>query len=410
MNKTILKNGLTLLTQLKEETQTSSIVVSVKAGAKHEPHETLGISHFVEHMVFKGTKNIPDPTRLSAVIENVGGFVNASTDYDSTNYWVKIPHTHTSKGLALLFDMLSNSLFENVSVETERKVIVEEINSVNDFPDTKCELNLQRIMWPGTYLEKDIAGSRETVASITRSDLVNFSNRNHNPSKIIVSVAGNIDATSVTSLVSDLSVELPCFEEQNNATNQDIEAKNGQIHIEKIDTEQMHVSLGYPGASVNDETKYACYLINLILGSGMSSLLFKEVREKRGLAYDIESRQYNLDDCGYFAISAGLSKNRFEESIKLIDAVASKCYDTIDENELSRAKSMYQGRLILGMEDSLSIAEFNAASQLFTSNGCDVGEHLEKINKVSLPKIKEVAKFYLTEPEPNISLVGPVKD
>ena len=146
MNKTILKNGLTLLTQVKEETQTSSIVVSVKAGAKHEPHETLGISHFVEHMVFKGTKNIPDPTRLSAVIENVGGFVNASTDYDSTNYWVKIPHTHTSKGLVLLFDMLSNSLFENVSVETERKVIVEEINSVNDFPDTKCELNLQRIM------------------------------------------------------------------------------------------------------------------------------------------------------------------------------------------------------------------------------------------------------------------------
>ena len=410
MNKTILKNGLTLVTQAKKETQTSSIVVLVKAGAKHEPHESSGISHFVEHMVFKGTKNIPDPTKLSAVIENVGGFMNASTDYDSTNYWVKIPHTHTSKGLALLFDMLSNSLFDNVSVETERKVIVEEINSVNDFPDTRSELNLQRIMWPGTYLEKDIAGSGKTVASITNSDLIKISNMNHNSSKMIVSVAGNIDEAAVTSLVSDLSVELPNSEKQNKAINQDIKPENGQIHIEKIDTEQMHVSLGYPGASANDETKYACYLINLILGSGMSSLLFKEVREKRGLAYDIESRQYNLDDCGYFAISAGLSKNRFEESIKLIDAVASKCYDTIDENELSRAKSMYQGRLILGMEDSLSIAEFNAASQLFTSNGCDVGEHLEKINKVSLPKIKEVAKFYLTEPEPNISLVGPVND
>jgi len=410
MNKTILKNGLTLLTQVKEETQTSSIVVSVKAGAKHEPHETAGISHFVEHMVFKGTKNIPDPTKLSAVIENVGGFMNASTDYDSTNYWVKIPHIHTSKGLALLFDMLSNSLFENVSIETERKVIIEEINSVNDFPDTKCELNLLRIMWPGTYLERDIAGSKNTVASITRSDLVNFSKRNHNSSKIIVSVAGNINVAAVTSTVDDLCSKLGNIEEPNVATIQNIKPQTGQIHIEKSKTEQMHVSLGYPGASANEETKYAAYLTNLILGSGMSSLLFKEVRENKGLAYDIESKQYNFNDCGYFTISAGLSKDRLEESIRLINDVASNCYNIIDENELNKAKTMYQGRLILGMEDSLSVAEFNADSQLSTGNVCEVKEHIEKINKVSLSEIKEIAKSCLSDPAPNISIVGPVKD
>ena len=410
MNKITLENGLTILTQERKETKTSSIVLLVKAGAKHEPATASGISHFVEHMVFKGTGDIPDPTKLSGVIESVGGFINASTDYDSTNYWIKIPQAHTSKGLALLFDILSDSLFESASVETERRVIAEEINSVNDFPDSKCELNLLRIMWPGTYLERDIAGSKETLASITRSDLIQFSKNNHNSSKIIVSVAGNIDPESVTSAAADLSTKLPYVEEQNVITCQNIKPETGQIHIERADTEQIHVSLGYPGASANERTKYAVCLINLILGSGMSSLLFKEVREKRGLAYDIESRQYNFNDCGYFTISAGLSKDRLQESLKLIESVTSNCYQTIDEKALHKAKRMYEGKLILSMEDNLSIAEFNAASQLFTGCVGDIKEHLKKINEVNLTEIKEIAKLYLSDPEPNVSIVGPVKE
>ncbi|MCL0105184.1 insulinase family protein [Dehalococcoidia bacterium] len=399
-----------MLTQKREKTETSSIVVVVKAGAKHEPVKAAGISHFVEHMVFKGTKNIPDPTELSAVIENVGGFINASTDYDSTNYWIKIPQAHTSKGLDLLFDMLSNSLFESESIETERTVIAEEINSVSDFPDARCELNLQKIMWPGTYLERDIAGSKETLASITRSDLIQFSKNNHNCSKIIVSIAGNIDMESVTSAVAELSVKLPYLNEQNIVSSQNIKPESGQTHIEKTDTEQMHVFLGYPGASANDEAKYALCLINLILGSGMSSLLFREVREKRGLAYDIESRLYNLNDCGYLTISAGLSKDRLQESIKLIESVTSNCYQTIDAKALRKAKNMYEGKLTLSMEDNLSIAEFNATSQLFTGTEWGIQEHLEKINRVDLAKIKEIAKLYLSEPKPNVSIVGPVEE
>ena len=410
MNKTILKNGLTLVTQAKKETQTSSIVVLVKAGAKHEPHESSGISHFVEHMVFKGTKNIPDPTKLSAVIEDVGGLINASTDYDSTIYWITVPQAHTSKALALLFDMLSNSLFESQSIETERTVIAEEINSVNDYPDARCELNLQKIMWPGTYLERDIAGSKETLSSITRSDLIQFSKNNHNCSKIIVSIAGNIDTESVTSAVVELSSKLPYLQEQNITSSLNIKPESGRTHSEQTDAEQMHVFLGYPGASANDEAKYAMYLINLILGSGMSSLLFREVREKRGLAYDIESRLYNLNDCGYLTISAGLSKDRLQESLKLIESITSDCYQTIDETVLQKAKNMYKGRLTLSMEDNLSIAEFNAASQFFTGTVSSVQEHLEKINQVDLGEIKEIAKLYLSEPKPNTSIVGPVEE
>ena len=410
MKKKILPNGLTVLTQKREKTETSSIVVMVKAGAKHETVEAAGISHFVEHMVFKGTKNIPDPTKLSAVIEDVGGLINASTDYDSTNYWITVPQAHTSKGLALLFDMLSNSLFESQSIETERTVIAEEINSVNDYPDARCELNLQKIMWPGTYLERDIAGSKETLSSITRSDLIQFSKNNHNCSKIIVSIVGNIDTESVTSAVAELSSKLPHLQEQNITSSQNIKPESGQTHSEKTDAEQMHVFLGYPGTSANDEAKYAMYLINLILGSGMSSLLFREVREKRGLAYDIESRLYNLNDCGYLTISAGLSKDRLQESLKLIESITSDCYQTIDETVLQKAKSMYKGRLTLSMEDNLSIAEFNAASQFFTGTVSSFQEHLEKINQVDLGEIKEIAKLYLSEPKPNTSIVGPVEE
>ena len=410
MKKKILPNGLTVLTQKREKTETSSIVVMVKAGAKHETVEVAGISHFVEHMVFKGTKNIPDPTKLSAVIEDVGGLINASTDYDSTIYWITVPQAHTSKALALLFDMLSNSLFESQSIETERTVITEEINSVNDYPDARCELNLQKIMWPGTYLERDIAGSKETLSSITRSDLIQFSKNNHNCSKIIVSIAGNIDTESVTSAVAELSSKLPYLQEQKNASSQNIKPESGQTYSEKTDAEQMHVFLGYPGASAHDEAKYAMYLINLILGSGMSSLLFREVREKRGLAYDIESRLYNLNDCGYLTISAGLSKDRLQESLKLIESITSNCYQTIDETVLQKAKNMYKGRLTLSMEDNLSIAEFNAASQFFTGTVSSVQEHLDKINQVDLGEIKDIAKLYLSEPKPNTSIVGPVEE
>jgi len=410
MKKRILPNGLTVLTQKREKTETSSIVVMVKAGAKHETVEVAGISHFVEHMVFKGTKNIPDPTKLSAVIEDVGGLINASTDYDSTIYWITVPQAHTSKALALLFDMLSNSLFESQSIETERTVIAEEINSVNDYPDARCELNLQKIMWPGTYLERDIAGSKETLSSITRSDLIQFSKKNHNCSKIIVSIAGNIDTESVTSAVVELSSKLPYLQEQNITSSLNIKPESGRTHSEKTDAEQMHVFLGYPGASANDEAKYAMYLINLILGSGMSSILFREVREKRGLAYDIESRLYNLNDCGYLTISAGLSKDRLQESLKLIESITSNCYQTIDETVLQKAKNMYKGRLTLSMEDNLSIAEFNAASQFFTGTVSSVQEHLDKINQVDLGEIKDIAKLYLSEPQPNTSIVGPVEE
>ena len=142
----------------------------------------------------------------------------------------------------------------------------------------------------------------------------------------------------------------------------------------------------------------------------MSSLLFKEVREKRGLAYDIESRLYNLNDCGYLTISAGLSKGRLQESLKLIESITSDCYQTIDENVLQKAKNMYKGRLTLSLEDNLSIAEFNAASQLFTGTVSSVQEHLDKINQVDLGEIKDIAKSYLSELKPNTSIVGPVEE
>ena len=185
--------------------------------------------------------------------------------------------------------------------------------------------------------------------------------------------------------------------------------QSGKIYIEEADTGQIHICFGYPGASTDTETKYSLSLLNIILGSGMSSLLFKEVREKRGLAYDIESKQYNLNQCGYLTITAGLSQKKLNESIELIENIMSNCYQQIDKSTLNKAKNMLKGRLIISMEDTLSIAEFNATSQRFgTANNFE--DHLEKVNNVKIDEIKEIAHTNFTESKPNIAIVGPVKE
>ena len=409
MKKLILDNGLTLITEKIKEAKTSSVVVTVKIGPSDEPSEMAGISHFVEHMAFKGTRSIPDPTELSSVIENVGGFINASTDYDSTHYYIKAPSEYIEKSITLLFDMLSNSTFLTSSIENERKVITEEINSVNDFPDDRCELNLHKVMWPNTYLERDIAGSHKTLKSITESDLLCFYNHNYTADKIIVSVAGNIEESELISLISNLSKELPLSRKNNVSYKPKLTPQSGKIYIEEADTGQIHICFGYPGASTDTETKYSLSLLNIILGSGMSSLLFKEVREKRGLAYDIESKQYNLNQCGYLTITAGLSQKKLNESIELIENIMSNCYQQIDKSTLNKAKNMLKGRLIISMEDTLSIAEFNATSQRFGTVD-NFEDHLEKINNVKIDEIKEIAHTNFTEFKPNIAIVGPVKE
>jgi predicted Zn-dependent peptidase len=405
--ETVLDEGLRILTSTMPHTRSVSVGFFIGVGSRYETEEENGITHFIEHMLFKGTKKRPSARDIAVAIEGIGGVFNASTGRELTSYWAKVAQDHFPVAVDVLADMLLNSKLDEGDLEKERGVIIEEINMTLDRPSDWVHLLATALLWPNHPLGRDQAGTKESVAGLTRKMIQSYIQRHYHPGNAVVAIAGNIEhdkavegiAAQLTGWkVSPAASYLPMDQEQAAA----------RLKIEHRPTQQAHLAITLPGISRFDDDRYDLSLLNTILGQGMSSRLFLEVREKRGLAYSVYSYLYPTLDTGLMGVYAGVDAQQIEKAIEAILSELEKAkQEPVAEDELQRAKEFTKGRLLLQMEDSFSVASWIGQQEILEDRVRTVDEVLEIIDAVSIEDVQKVAQRLFTQEKLNLAVVGP---
>ena len=407
--KDILESGLRIVSQQLPNSESVSILISVQAGSRNEQKGQYGVAHFAEHMLFKGTGKRPSPLLVSSPIESTGGFLNASTGYESTNYWCKVPENHFRTGIEILQDMMQNSLLNEEEINSERRVIIEELKTIEDYPDSKTALNLDKLMWPDSALGRDIAGSIQSVENINQETIRAFLDDFYLPTNTVISIAGNLDHDKSIQSIDQLFLTHPFPGSQLKISPIENVQNSVKLDLEKRAIEQIHIHLGYPGVSITHPDRYALDLLNVILGDGMSSRLFQEIRERLGLVYDIESGITHLQDVGDLRITLAVDKNRYIDAIKAILTEVENLKTGLEGSEVVRAKQILKGRMRLRMDDSQAVAAWNAHQDLFNKQIECESVIREYIDRNDIPKLQKAAFQYLDVSKLNIAIVGDIE-
>jgi len=405
--KTVLDNKLRLLTAHMPHTQSVSISLFIGIGSRYETDTEAGISHFVEHLCFRGTAKRPTAREIAAAIEGVGGLLNGGTDKELTTYWCKVAVPHFGLALGVLADMLLNSRFEPQDIEKERRVIVEEINMSFDSPPQRVSMLIDELLWPEHPLGRDIAGSKKSVNAISRDMMLGYVAGQYRPDNTVVAIAGNIKHEVIVAAVSQAL---------GNWTNQPQPSEyanfQGQLArrfcLETRDIEQAHLCLALPGLSLVHPRRFTLDLLNIILGEGMSSRLFTEIRDRMGLAYSIHSCVDHFLDCGSMVIYAGVEPKNLPTTIKAILEQLSKLKDEIPEAELTKVKELAKGRLLLRMEDSRNVAGWMGGQEILTRRILTPERVIALINAVTAEELKQLAGELLISNQLRLAVVGPV--
>jgi len=407
--KTILDNGLRLLTTTMPHTRSISICFFIGVGSRYETEAQAGISHFIEHLCFKGTPKRATANEISAAIEGVGGILNGGTDKELTVYWTKVAQPHFPLALDVLVDMLLHSKFNPVDIERERKVIIEEINMTKDSPPQQVNLLIDELLWPGHPLGRDIAGNKESMAAITREMMLDYLKGQYLPDNTVVAIAGNIQhreaVTAVSQAVAHWTSAQPrpgylAYKEQ----------KNPRLQVERRDTEQAHLCLALPGLPLLHPKRFTLDLLNVILGEGMSSRLFTEIRDKLGLAYSIHSYVDHCFDSGAVTVYAGVEPKNLSTVIKAILEQFAQLKEPVPESELSKAKELAKGRLLLRMEDTRNVVGWMGGQEILTGDILTVDQVVSIIDAITDDELKQLAQELLVGEHLRLAVVGPVAD
>jgi len=407
--KTILDSGLRVVTSAMPHTRSVSLCIFIGVGSRYEAEAEAGVSHFIEHLCFKGTQRRATARDISAAIEGVGGILNGSTDKELTLYWCKVAQPHFTLALDVLVDMLLCSRLDPQDIEKERQVIIEEINMSRDSPTQKVDMLIDGLLWPAHPLGRDIAGSKESVASITREVMLGYLKGQYQPSNTVVAIAGDIQHQEVVTAVSQALGKWSNQQKPSGYLNYEPRLAR-QLHIETRDTEQVHLCLALPGLSLFHPKRFTLDLLNVILGEGMSSRLFTEIRDKLGLAYSINSYIDHFLDSGSVTIYAGVETKNLRVAIKAILEQLSQLKETIPEYELSRAKELLKGRLLLRMEDSRSVAGWLGGQESLTGHILSVDEVISIIAAITADELKQIAEELLVSNQLRLAIVGPVAE
>lgn len=406
--KTTLPNGVRIVTSRMEGVRSASLIMAYNVGSRIEPAPIAGVAHFLEHMLFKGTENRPDPLTISQEIESVGGIVNAGTGRENTSYWAKVPGTHLPLAFDVLADMLRNSTFDNDELEKERKVIFEEIRAVQDIPEDIVHDIIDQVVWDDDPVGRDVAGTEETVANIDREAMLEFFYRNYGAERLVIAAGGDIDHDEIVRLTDKYFGDLPVTINPHGSTRATSKQTEKRVRILTRDTEQAHVAIGFPAVSYFDERRWAQSTIEAILSSGMSSRLFQEIREKRGLVYSVYGYFRSHEDVGQGVIYAGTDTERVRETIEAVMGELKKLRDIpVSPEELERTKTLRKGRLLMGLEDSRSVASW-VGSQEATYGTIETPEELmTHIDAVTAEDVQSLANDLLQENMMNLVLIGP---
>jgi predicted Zn-dependent peptidase len=405
--KTTLDNGLRLITANMPHTRSVSICVLLGVGSRYETEPEAGISHFIEHLLFKGTKKRPSSRQISEAIEGVGGIINGGTDKELTIYWCKVAQPHFHLALDVLADILLHSRFDPKDIENERKVITEEINMANDSPSHLADLLIDELLWPGHPLGRDIAGSKRSVAALSRQAMLDYLSRHYLPGNTVVAIAGAVQHQETADAVAQAlgGWANPKPHPQYLAYK---EAKFPRLHIKSKETEQAHLCLGLGGLSIFHPKRFTLDLLNVIFGEGMSSRLFTEIRDRLGLAYSIHSFVDHFLDTGSIIVYAGVEPKNLKIAIAAIIEQLARLKEPVPEAELSKAKELAKGRLLLRMEDSRSVAGWAGGQELLTGKIRSVDQVTSIIDAITAEELKKLARELLLEGQLRLAVVGPV--
>ena len=408
--KTTLDNGLRILSSTMPHTRAVSIGFFIGVGSRFEDEEENGISHFLEHMLFKGTEKRPTAREIAEAIEGVGGAINATTGRELTTYWVKVPQGHLALAIDVLVDMLQRSKLEEEEIEKERRVIIEEINMMLDLPGDWVHLLLNQLVWPDHPLGRDVTGTKESVTKIDRERMFRYLARHYHPADTVISVAGGIEHQEV---VGELSSALETWPGKEREAYLPVEEaqREPRVCLGYRETEQAHLALSLQGIPRSHPDRFNLQLLNTVLGRGMSSRLFLEVREKRGLTYSISSYVNYLYDTGSIGVSAGVDPRRIEAALEAILGELDRLRrEPVPAEELKKAQEFMKGRLLLQMEDSLAVVSWLGRQEILEDRVLTIDEVLAAVDAVTAEDIQRVASERFREESLNLAVVGPFQE
>ena len=404
VRRTEFDSGLRVVTESLPELRSVTLGAWVGSGARDEAPEQWGASHFLEHLLFKGTET-RSAREIAESIESVGGEMNAFTTHEQTVFYVRVPDTQLDTAFAVLGDVLWDPAFRPADVESERQVILEEIGMRDDTPDDIVHELFAAALFPEHPLGREVLGSEESITGMARDEIAAYHAGHYRPSNIVFAAAGNLTHDRLMTLVStrfpDDSALRPPRPRPESAVPQ-------PVAVNTRDTEQAHVVVGVRALSALDPDRYALTILNQVLGGGMSSRLFQEIRESRGLAYSVYSYQASFDDAGYLAIYAGTAPERLRETLGVInDEVARLCADGLSDIELAAAKGHLTGSLAMSLETSASRMRRLGRAESVERDVPTLDELVARIERVTVDDVSRVIDRVFRDAPRSLAVVGP---
>ena len=398
--KTVLSNGIKVISEEIRHVRSASIGAWVRCGSRHEDERINGTAHFIEHMLFKGTAR-RSAFDIAADIDSVGGVMNAFTGKELTAFYVKVPDYHLPLAIDLLADIFNNSLFALDDIDKEKSVVLQEISMVEDTPDEYIHDIFEKHFWDGHSLGMPVLGTRDTVDAFDRGDVLTFFEERYRGDNLVIAAVGNLEHEKLVDLVAALFDTLPALRlkpaEQTPRT-------AARLACFEKDLEQLHLVVGTPAPATLDNTRFAGILMNSVFGGSMSSRLFQEIREKRGLAYAVRSYIVSYRDTGMLNVYVGTSKDKTREVIDIILAEMRRMKtEPFTDKELQSAKELIKGNLLLSMESTDNRMQKLATNEIYFGRNVPPEEIVSRIEAVTAEDILSLSAQMFTRP--NLSMV-----
>ncbi len=405
--KRILKNGTRVILAPSKGTETVTVQILVEAGSKYETIENNGISHFLEHMMFKGTEKRSNAKIIAEELDGVGGEYNAFTGKEQTGYWVKVPKKHFKMALDLVGDIYLNSKFEQKEIDKEKGVILQEMAMYKDMPMRYVWDLFENLFYGNQPAGWNIIGTTNNINHFKRKDFINYLNNFYIPQSTVITIVGNFNQKNALEKIENTFEKIEKREKIKKIATVHNQ-KNPRLKLENKKTDQTHLILGVKSVDMFDENRHVTTLLATILGGGMSSRMFEELREKRGLTYYVSSGSDQYTDSGYFFANAGVEHKNLEKTIKLILKEFKKVIDKkIPEKEIIKAKEYIKGTTTMSLESSSAIASFLGNQELFRKEIKSPQEIFKKIDAVTAEDLQKIAFEIFKDENLNLTVIGP---
>ncbi len=403
--KDTLSNGIRVVSETVPKSRSISIGVWVKVGSRHESPQIGGVSHFIEHLFFKGTEK-RTAKDIAIEIDALGGEMNAFTSQEATTYYVKVLDEHLPSAIDILADILLGSKFDLREMDKERKVILEEIKSVEDAPDDYIHEFLTNTVWPDNSLGRPILGTKETIKALTHKDIIAYIENYYSPKEIVISVAGNFDHDPMVEMLNTSFGKLA----RTGIPKQEVTPSfTHAVAVKKKQLEQVQICLGCKGIQFTHEDRYVMSALNSVLGNSMSSRLFQEVREQNALAYSIYSYMTSYRDTGLFTVYAGADPANALEVVRLVVKELKKIKDEgITAAEESRVKNQIKGNLVLSLESSSSHMSRIARQEIYYGKYLSMDDIIKGVEKVTRDQVQRLARQLFARENMSLAILGPL--